>query len=139
MCPFAYRLLIVALACAFATSGAAWQRCSAATTANAALPAASEQEAHSAHHGASSAHTDHQHTGHHHADHRTPADDNPAGGFDDHACQKFCGLCTLASIAPVASIAGAPLTVSHVLSALAADRINGWAGPLDPGIPKPRA
>lgn len=132
---FGRRFLIGLLAVLFAASSVAAQQCAAAhhtTAPAAAAPAITADHAHhdhAAHDGAQAHHADsaavHQH-----------ASGGTAPLADDHACNKCCGVCTLATAMPSDARSAVIFAVSPASFSDTADPLVGTTVQVDPGIPK---
>jgi hypothetical protein len=126
-----YKPVVWLLAVAFLISGATWRQCSAAH----AVPA--QPGVHAAHdHGGSVGAAGHDHAAQTKSHHHAAAGDAEQQAPDDHACQKCCAMCGVASVMPAAPL----VIIAPVVSAAFFPEIGGGIidrAPLpDPGIPK---
>jgi hypothetical protein len=132
---FCYRSFVWLLAAAFAASGATWRQGTAAHFAPA-VAVSADASAHHERHGHAGGH------GAHHGDHATAGHgDNTAAASEslpsaDHACQKCCSMCNVASVVPDDISADVTPVVSSIVFLIATNNLTERIPLLDPGIPK---
>ena len=123
---FAYRSLVWLTALAFIAGSTLSHPCA---TANASALQTGDTTAHADHHQAS-------HAAHHHTTQAEAADSSTSPVSDHHTCPSCCGLCTVASAAPMMTRFAITLVTSRIVFEIATERLTDWRALLDPDIPK---
>jgi hypothetical protein len=134
---FLHRSLVCALLLTLALSSTAWQQCNAAALAPMAPASATDHRHADMHHDRGATASDAHHRHHGAAAHGLrPIVDAVPQPLDEGACQKCCGVCTVASLMPMAPQIAVAISVSTILLSFNCSTYTDRVVLLDPGIPK---